>query len=90
MNLVLIILAFCLLISILSNVAITYFLTKFHQDEKRDLHDRLMSREYQEYLYGQHTREQISNEAEIKKEQIKREKEVPKELREMLSKARQS
>lgn len=40
-------------------------LTKSHQQEKKDLHDRLMSREYPEYLHGKHT-EQILD-AEKKK-----------------------
>ncbi len=44
---------------------IVFYLTKKHQEEKMDLHNRLMSREYPEYLHGEHT-QQILRTAEEK------------------------
>lgn len=47
-----IILGICLVLSIASNFLLPYFLTKEHAKEKAQLHDRLMSRDYPEFMQG--------------------------------------
>ena len=42
---------YLLALSILANVAIALVLTYFHQNEKRDLHNRLMAKSPDEYIY---------------------------------------
>ena len=42
---------YLLALSILANVAIPLVLTYFHQNEKRDLHNRLMAKSPDEYIY---------------------------------------
>ena len=43
---------YILAFSILGNIAIPLVLTYLHQREKKDLHDRLMSRSPDEYVYN--------------------------------------
>ncbi len=40
-----------LILSILANVATVISLTIFHKDEKKDLHNRLMAKSPDEYIY---------------------------------------
>jgi len=47
-----IILGICLILSIASNFLLAYFLTKEHAKEKAALHDRLMARDYPEFMQG--------------------------------------
>ena len=47
-----IILGICLILSIASNFLLAYFLTKEHAKEKSALHDRLMSKDYPEFMQG--------------------------------------
>lgn len=47
-----IILGVCLVLSIASNFFLAYFLTKEHANEKKELHDRLMARDYPEFMQG--------------------------------------
>lgn len=46
-------LGIALILSIFGNVAMPYFLTKVHQKEKKDLHNRLMARDYPEFKMAQ-------------------------------------
>ena len=47
-----IILGVCLLAAIASNFLTPIFLTKEHAKEKAQLHDRLMARDYPEFMQG--------------------------------------
>lgn len=47
-----IILGICLLVAIISIPTGFYFLTKAHAAEKKELHDRLMARDYGELMQG--------------------------------------
>lgn len=47
-----IILGICLLAAIAGMVFGFYFITKAHAEEKKDLHDRLMARDYGELMQG--------------------------------------
>lgn len=47
-----IILGICLIVSIAGNSFLAYFLTKAHAEEKKQLHDRLMARDYPEFMQG--------------------------------------
>lgn len=62
---VIIILGIALLASLGLNGFILIILTTKHQEEKKDLHNRLMSRDYPDYLSGEHTN-QLIREAEEK------------------------
>lgn len=46
------ILGFCLALSIIGSGLLAYFLTKAHAEEKKQLHDRLMARDYPEFMQG--------------------------------------
>jgi len=46
------IIGFCLALSIVGNGLLAYFLTKVHTEEKKELHDRLMARDYPEFMEG--------------------------------------
>lgn len=68
-----------LILSILGNVFMPYFLTKLHQKEKKDLHNRLMSRDYPDYKMAQDydlelRRKEAEIEHEVKKKKFKEEK----------------
>lgn len=65
-----ILLVIALIISIASNVFITYFLTKLHQEEKKELHNRLMARDYPEFKMAQ------DYDLELKRKEGQIEKEV--------------
>lgn len=84
MQTALILLVFAVIASIAGNVIIVYFLTKFHQDEKRELHNRLMSRDYPEFKMAQdYDLELKRKEREIEvegKERLKEEKMTKEEL----------
>lgn len=62
-----IILGICLLASIAGNFLLAYFLTKEHAKEKAQLHDRLMARDYPEFMQGK----DFQVELDKKKEEIK-------------------
>lgn len=62
-------------------------LTKNHQEEKRDLHNRLMSREYPEYLHGKHTEQILKSEEEKAKNKPKEYEKTSKEFEEHKRKA---
>ena len=47
-----IIFGICLILAIASNFLLAYFLTKEHAKEKSALHDRLMSKDYPEFMQG--------------------------------------
>ncbi len=47
-----IVLGICLIVSIAGNGFLAYFLTKAHAEEKKELHDRLMARDYPEFMQG--------------------------------------
>ncbi len=79
-NVEIIVLGICLILSIVANVVIAYFLTKFHQQEKKDLHDRLMSREYPEYLHGQHLAQELELEREKEQKRPKKEEVLSKDF----------
>ncbi len=70
-----IILGICLTLSIASNFLLAYFLTKEHSKEKAQLHDRLMVRDYPEFMEGK----DFQVELDKKKEEMKKgEPEKPK------------
>jgi len=69
-----IILGICLIISIASNFLLSYFLTKEHAKEKAQLHDRLMARDYPEFMQGK----DYDLELEAKKKEIEGKVEKPK------------
>ncbi len=70
-----IILGVCLILSITSNFLLAYFLTKEHSKEKAQLHDRLMARDYPEFMEGK----DFQVELDKKKEEMKKgEPEKPK------------
>jgi len=62
---VIIILGIALLASMGLNGFIILTLTTKHQEEKADLHNRLMAKDYPDYLSGEHT-QQLIREAEEK------------------------
>lgn len=62
------ILGFCLALSIAGNGLLAYFLTKAHAEEKKGLHDRLMSRDYPEFMEGK----DFQIELDKKKEEMKK------------------
>lgn len=80
---VIIILGIALLASLALNGFILLVLTKNHQEEKKDLHNRLMSREYPEYLQGEHTRNLLNAESEEIRNKPKAEERLSKEFLEM-------
>ncbi len=69
-----IILGICLILSITSNFLLAYFLTKEHSKEKAQLHDRLMVRDYPEFMEGK----DFQVELDKKKEEAKTKPEKPK------------
>lgn len=73
---VIIILGVALLASLGLCGFVIFYLTKKHQEEKRDLHNRLMSREYPEYLQGEHTQQVIRSEEEEAKNKPKEEEKL--------------
>ena len=71
----LIILGVCLFAAIIAMPAGFYFLTKEHSKEKAQLHDRLMARDYPEFMEGK----DFQMELDKKKEEMKKnEPEKPK------------
>ena len=88
-NVVIIILGLALLGSLGLCGFIVYFLTNKHLEEKRDLHNRLMSREYPEYLQGEHTRQVLKNEAESAANKPKEHEKLDKEFVKHMAKAKQ-
>lgn len=77
------ILGICLILSIAGNVFLPYFLTKLHQLEKKQLHDRLMARDYPEFMQGK----DYELELKRKEQEIDNEKKPIKEKGLGLSKA---
>lgn len=69
-----IILGICLILSIASNFLLAYFLTKEHSKEKAQLHDRLMVRDYPEFMEGK----DFQVELDKKKLEVKIKPEKPK------------
>ena len=59
-----------LILSIASNVALNLFLSNLHQKEKKELHDRLMSRDYPEYKQGQAVDHEIKLAEDKQKEKM--------------------
>jgi len=68
---------------------IVYYLTNKHQEEKKDLHNRLMSREYPEYLHGEHTQQVLRSEEEKNKNKPKEYERLDKDFLEHKKKAQQ-
>jgi len=68
---------------------LVYYLTNKHQEEKRDLHNRLMSREYPEYLQGEHTQQVIRSEEEKASNKPKEHERLDKDFLEHKKKASQ-
>ena len=69
------IIGICLILSIISNGFLAYFLTKLHADEKKQLHDRLMARDYPEFMQGK----DYELELQRKKQEIENEKKPTRE-----------
>ena len=51
-----------------------------HLEEKKDLHNRLMSREYPEYLHGEHTQQILRSEEEKAKNKPKEHEKMDKDF----------
>ncbi|HEC60720.1 hypothetical protein LCGC14_0831460 [marine sediment metagenome] len=79
-NAVIIILLIALLGSLGLCGFIVFYLTNKHQEEKRDLHNRLMSREYPEYLQGEHTQQAMRAEEEKNKNKPKEHEKLDKDF----------
>ncbi len=88
-NVVIIILGIALLGSLVLCGFIVYYLTNKHQEEKKDLHNRLMSREYPEYLQGEHTQQILRSEEEKAKNKPKEYEKLDKDFIEHKKKAEQ-
>ena len=70
-----IILGICLLVAIVSLPLGFFFLTKAHIEEKKELHDRLMARDYPEFMEGK----DFQIELDKKKDEVrKKDPEKPK------------
>jgi len=59
-------------LALLASLALNGYIIHKTQEEKKDLHNRLMSREYPEYLHGEHTLQLLEDEKE-------KDKNIPKE-----------
>ena len=70
-----IIVGIALILSILSHAFTVLLLTRLHQNEKKELHDRIMSRDYPEYMQGK----DYELELQRKKQEIEKEKKPIKE-----------
>lgn len=69
MQLLPILLVVALMMSIVGNVILAIILTRLHQEEKKELHDRLMARDYPEYKMSK----DYELELKRKEQQIERE-----------------
>jgi len=75
---------YALILSIFANLTIPLVLTYLHQKEKRDLHDRLMAKSPDEYIYDTQVapaEAQALREAFLA-EKMEKPSEAPKSLRE--------
>lgn len=88
-NIIVIILGIALLGTLGLCGFIVYYLTNKHQEEKKDLHNRLMSREYPEYLQGEHTQQVIRSEEEKARNIPKEHEKLDKNFIEHMKKAKQ-
>lgn len=88
-NVIIIILGIALLGSLGLCGFIVFYLTNKHQEEKKDLHNRLMSREYSEYLQGEHTQQRLRAEEEKAKNKPKEHERLDKDFLEHKKKAEQ-
>lgn len=77
---IIIILGVALLASLTLCGFILIVLTKSHQKEKQDLHNRLMSRDYPDYLHGEHLIQRMKEEEEKIKNKPKAEDTISAEL----------
>ena len=68
---------------------LVYHLTNKHLEEKKDLHNRLMSREYPEYLQGEHTQQVLKTEAENAANKPKEHEKLDQEFVKHMAKAKQ-
>ena len=69
-------LGIALILSIIGNGFLAYFLTKLHIAEKKELHDRIMARDYPEYMQGK----DFELELERKEKEINKKPGKPVEL----------
>jgi len=67
-------------IALLASLALNAFIIQRSQEEKKDLHNRLMSREYPEYLHGEHTLQLLKDEEEKAKNKPKVEEKLSREF----------
>ena len=69
-----IILGICLIVAIICIPLVAYFLTKEHAKEKAALHDRLMARDYPEFMQGKDFQLELDRKEQEINEKVKVEK----------------
>jgi len=67
-------------VALLASLALNAFIIQKSIEEKKDLHNRLMSREYPEYLHGEHTLQLLKDEEEKAKNKPKETERLSREF----------